>query len=355
MKRNLFLVLPMIFGVLTSCGSQSQSNNSTQAIQGESVDFIKNQGNGLFALMKTNKGDIILSLEFKKTPVTVANFVGLAEGALEPQVRRGQPFYDGLVFHRVIAGFMIQGGDPLGNGTGGPGYKFPDEITDLKHDRPGILSMANAGPGTNGSQFFITHVPTPHLDGKHTVFGHVIKGQDVVDSIQKGDQILTLSIIRNGTEAEAFRPTAVSFQTMMDDMQAQQIRAVAERNASVMAEIESRWPGATITSSGLRYIVKKSGNGNKPAKGATISAHYEGKLLDGSVFDSSFRRSEPIDFQVGIGMVISGWDEALIDMRPGEERTLIIPPQLGYGERGSPPVIPPNSWLIFEVTLIKVQ
>ena len=166
---------------------------------------------GIYALIETNKGDILLFLEYKKVPMTVCNFIGLAEGELNLE-KKGKPFYDGLTFHRVIDNFMIQGGCPKGNGTGGPGYRFPDEFdSSLKHTGPGVLSMANAGPGTNGSQFFITHVPTPWLDGKHTVFGHVVEGQDVVNKIQQGDKIKKVSIIRVGEEAEKFSTTATDF------------------------------------------------------------------------------------------------------------------------------------------------
>ncbi len=167
-------------------------------------------GEGIFAEMKTNKGTIVLRLFFEKTPITVANFVGLAEGTkVWTDLRTGKqtsaPLYKNLKFHRVIKNFMIQGGDPLGSGRGGPGYRFNDEFRhDLKHDKPGILSMANAGPNTNGSQFFITHVPTPWLDNRHTVFGAVIEGMDVVNKIQKNDDLIGIRIIRKGAEAKAF-------------------------------------------------------------------------------------------------------------------------------------------------------
>lgn len=174
---------------------------------------------GLYARFATTKGTIVARLFFDRTPVTVGNFVGLAEGTLPWRDAAGQArqsrYYDGLIFHRVIADFMIQGGDPLGKGYGGPGYQFPDEFrSDLKHDKPGILSMANAGPNTNGSQFFITHVPTPWLDGKHTVFGEVVEGQSVVDAIAQGDKILSLTIERVGQAARAF-DAAAAFQAGM--------------------------------------------------------------------------------------------------------------------------------------------
>lgn len=160
---------------------------------------------GLYAEITTSKGVIFIKLEHEKTPLTVANFVGLAEGKIENKVKNGKPFYDSLKFHRVIKDFMIQGGDPEGTGRGGPGYRFKDEIVpELIHDRAGILSMANSGPKTNGSQFFITHKATPWLDGKHTVFGSVINGQDVVNAIAQNDYILKVKIIRKGKEAKKF-------------------------------------------------------------------------------------------------------------------------------------------------------
>ena len=185
---------------------------AAKCISGEKLQL----ADGLYAKVVTSKGDILISLEFEKTPLTVTNFVGLAEGTKNSNRGKGIRFYDGLTFHRVIPDFMIQGGDPDGNGAGGPGYQFPDEIDPtLRHDVPGVLSMANAGPGTNGSQFFITHTKTPWLDGKHTVFGHVIQGQDVVNAIRQGDTIRKINIIRIGARAAVFKADQDSFETLL--------------------------------------------------------------------------------------------------------------------------------------------
>jgi peptidylprolyl isomerase len=311
---------------------------------------------GMYAEFDTSKGKILCLLEFEKTPLTVANFVGLAEGTKElgaGQGTSGHKFYDGLSFHRVIPDFMIQGGCPLGTGTGGPGYTFPDEIDPtLKHTGPGILSMANAGPGTNGSQFFITHVPTPWLDGKHTVFGHVVEGQDVVNAIEGGDTINSLTIIRVGEAAKTFKSDQAAFDTLLNsiDERAKEKARAAEEKAQ--KKIEEQWPNATTTPSGLRYVVVEEGNGDKsPSKGATVKAHYTGKLLDGTKFDSSYDRGQPIEFPVGAGRVIKGWDEAFLAMKKGEKRVLIIPPELGYGPAGRGP-IPPNATMVFDVELV---
>jgi len=310
---------------------------------------------GLYAKFVTNKGDILCVLEFEKTPITVANFVGLAEGTKQlggGAGKEGVRFYDGLTFHRVIDNFMIQGGCPLGTGTGGPGYTFPDEIDPtLKHSGPGILSMANAGPGTNGSQFFITHNATPHLDGKHTVWGHVIEGQDVVDKIAQNDVIETVEIIRVGEAAKAFKSDQAAFDALLAS---QEDRAKEKELAAMeeaMEQINGQWPDAITTDSGLKYVVEKEGEGDTPKAGDMVKVHYTGKLLDGTKFDSSVDRGTPIDFPVGQGRVIKGWDEALLSMKKGEKRVLIIPADLGYGPSGRGP-IPPNATMIFDVELI---
>ena len=311
-------------------------------------------GNGLFARINTNRGDIVLSLEFERTPLTVINFVALAEGTMT--VAEGRPFYDGLNFHRVIADFMIQGGCPQGTGTGGPGYRFPDEIVpELRHDRPGILSMANAGPGTNGSQFFITHVPTPWLDGRHTVFGHVVEGQNVVDAVQQGDRINTIRIIRNGPQANAFRADQSAFDATLTAMTAESVeRARAQRDAD-LAQVQEMYPKATLTASGIRFQVEREGTGIRPATGQTVQVNYVGSFLSGEVFDNSDFHGRPFEFPVGIGRVIRGWDEMVLDMRVGERRVAVIPPELAYGEQGAGDVIPPNAFLVFEMELVSVR
>ena len=310
-----------------------------------------NLKNGIYALMDTSKGEILLNLEYQKCPMTVCNFIGLAEGELNME-DKGTPFYDGLSFHRVIKDFMIQGGCPLGNGTGGPGYRFPDEFDDsLRHTGPGVLSMANAGPNTNGSQFFITHVETPWLDGKHTVFGHVVEGQDVVNKIEQGDKIKTVTIVRVGDDAEKFDTSGEAFSDYVENIEKIQQEKIKAARAKVIAEIENRYPDAIKTPSGLRYVVNREGDGKaSPKYGAYVTTHYQGYLLNGKVFDSSYARKEPASFK--IGQVIEGWNEALQTMTKGEKRTLIIPPELGYGEYGYPGLIPPNSYLIFEVELL---
>lgn len=307
---------------------------------------------GLYAKFHTSKGEILVELEFQKTPGTVGNFVGLAEGKIENDPKEmGVPYYDGLKFHRVIPDFMIQGGDPQGTGAGGPGYNFDDEIhADLRHDAPGKLSMANAGPGTNGSQFFITHVETPWLDGKHTVFGNVVEGQEVVDKIQQNDTIEKLEIVRVGAEAEAF-DAAEAFNSFT----AEKTKKEAEAKEKAAAEVDKLAAGFKSTESGLRYQIIQKGDGVQAEKGKNVSVHYKGQLADGTVFDSSYKRNQPLEFPVGVGHVIPGWDEGIQLLQVGDKARMVIPSDLAYGARGAGGVIPPNAVLIFDVELMDVK
>lgn len=334
---------------------------------------------GMYAQFKTTKGEILIQLEPEKTPLTVANFVGLVEGNFRPfdTISVDKPFYDGLKFHRVIKDFMIQGGDPQGTGMGGPGYKFFDEPRkDLSHSGPGILSMANSGPTTNGSQFFITHKETPWLDGKHTVFGHVVMGMDVVNAIVQDDIMQQVRIIRNGAAYQSWNATDVFNQTYRQMeaeyaiVQAEKIRLDAiekertdkiakmteeEYKVYLLAEVRKTYPKAQQTASGLVYVIEKKGDANKkPKKGDEVSTHYTGTLMNGTKFDSSLDRNQPLNFKHDVGQMIPGYDEAVAMLGKGGKGRFIIPYTKAYGAAGRPPVIPAYSDLVFEIELMDI-
>lgn len=308
--------------------------------------------NGIYAKFNTAKGSILVKLTHDLTPGTVGNFVALAEGNMENKVKpQGVKFYDGLNFHRVIPNFMIQGGCPLGTGTGDPGYKFDDEFhQDLRHDAPGVLSMANSGPGSNGSQFFITHVATPWLDDKHTIFGNVIEGQDVVDAIAQGDKLDSVEIIRVGEEAQKWNAIEAFV-----GLKGARLKRAAALKAETEAKMEKLAAGFEKTESGLRYQFIQKGDGKQAEAGKTVSVHYEGSLENGKVFDSSYPRKKPIEFKLGIGQVIEGWDEGIALLKVGDKARFVIPSDLGYGPAGAGGVIPPNATLIFDVELMDVK
>ncbi|WP_095069626.1 peptidylprolyl isomerase [Chryseobacterium taklimakanense] len=321
---------------------------------------------GLYANLQTSKGNMLVKLEDKKSPVTVANFVGLAEGKIDNKAKgKGVPYYDGTIFHRVIENFMIQGGDPQGTGMGDPGYKFEDEKNDLKHTGKGILSMANSGPNTNGSQFFITQVATPWLDGKHTIFGKVVSGENIIDEIAKVEKnaqdkpktdvvLEKVSIFSKGDEYKSY-DAAKTFNDGKAKIQENNKNFAAKQEEAAKKELDVLKAGMETTPSGLMYKINKKGTGKKAERGNTVSVHYAGRLTNGNEFDNSFKRGEPIEFPVGAGMVIRGWDEGLLMLNEGDEARFLIPPDLGYGARGAGGVIPPNAWLIFDVQLVKVK
>ncbi len=312
--------------------------------------------NGIFAKIETKKGEILIQLEYQKTPMTVANFISLTEGTNKYVLDKykGKRFYDGLKFHRVIKNFMIQGGDPTGTGAGSIGYKFKDEFDDsLKHDRAGILSMANSGPSTNASQFFITHKATPWLNGKHTVFGHVLNGQDVVDAIEEKDIIKSITIIRKGKEAKKFNASEYFSESMKKEKEVKERELLKKKK--IIADILDKESKAEILDSGLKIYTVEAGLGKKPKAGDRVKIHYTGYLRNGKKIDSSKDRNRPFTTPIGVGRVIKGWDEGIQQLRVGTKAILYIPANLAYGRRGAGNVIPPKANLIFEIELLEIM
>lgn len=394
-KILAFLILGFMGGMAqTKKKTTNKKVTTTKAV----VAATSNSNEGMFAEFETSKGKIVVQLEYVKTPVTVANFVSLVEGKqnfITDEKLKNKPFYDGLKFHRVIKDFMIQGGDPAGNGSGGPGYSFKDEFDpSLVHDKGGILSMANSGPGTNGSQFFITHKETPWLNNKHSIFGHVTSGMDVVNAIVQDDIIKTVRITRNGAAAKSF--DAVKTFTDYygnkgeDDKKQAAIKAEAQKKAAEaeaeknkvynaqyapvkaakVAQLAALRATATKSATGLETKVTAKGTGTKPAEGTNVLINYAGYLEDGTLFDSCIEAVakefgkfdqnratqngyKPMQAQAGKYNFIPGFAEGLNSMTIGEKAVLFIPANQAYGERGAGNVIPPNSNIIFEVELLE--
>ena len=372
MKFKILFLL--FFGITTSIYSQKTKK---QVAPNKATTLTKKTtasvNNGIFAEIETTKGKIVVQLEYEKTPVTVANFISLAEGTntytTNPNLK-GKPFYNGLKFHRVIKDFMIQGGDPLGNGSGDPGYKFKDEFApDLKHDKGGILSMANSGPSTNGSQFFITHKDTPWLNGKHTVFGHVVSGMEVVNAIVQDDIMNKVTIVRKGDLAKKF-DAALVFTNYIDakKITEEKYKVAKTEKSAYFSGVKST---ATKSTTGLEYVITQKGSGKKPADGTTVYVHYAGYLEDGSLFDSSYEAVnktygkfdknraaqngyQPFPFEYGKkDGLIPGFLEGLNNLSFDDKAILFIPSQLGYGEKGAGNLIPPNTNIIFEIELLE--
>lgn len=342
MNKKIYLIVAVIALSLTSC-----------------KDDYKNLKDGLYAQIQTPKGKILLQLDYQKAPITVANFVALAEGK-NPFVSKdlnGKPFFDGTVFHRVEKGFVIQGGDPLGNGNGDPGYKFRDEITSLKHDKAGTVAMANSGPNTNGCQFYITLKPTPQLDGTYNVFGYVVEGMQVVNSISINDEMTQVTIIRKGEDVKKFDALKV-FSDYFNTF-----KSVKEKKVAYFKDLKQK---AIKTATGFAYKITQESAGEKPKVGETVYLQYSGFLDDGTLFDTSdpnvakafgvFNEQRALKqgysalpYVMGSNKMIPGFVEGLNNLKLGEKAVFYIPALLGYGEQGAGNVIPPNSNLIFEV------
>lgn len=369
-QMNLIALLSAMF-VFFSCNSQKKA--------------YKDLGDGLFADIETTKGHIVVKLNYKEVPTTVANFVTLAEGKnnFVKVEYKGKPFYNGTIFHRVIDGFMIQGGDPTGTGMGDPGYRFEDEfLPSLKHSKKGILSMANSGPNTNGSQFFITQVPTPHLDGRHTVFGETVKGEEVIDAIAKAPRngqdrpnedikIKNITIVANGKDAEKFDAVKVfdSYFKSVAEREKEKEERVKRASAKFLEEIKVQEPQAKVLPSGVKIFTINNGEGKQPKQTEFAMVNYAGYLRNGALFDSNIKEVEesygkyqamreqqngyqPIPFPyTPSAQLIPGFKEALLTMKVGDKIRVFIPATLGYGEAGAGDVIPPNSDLIFDIEI----
>ena len=367
---NLIALLSAMF-VFFSCNSQKKA--------------YKDLGDGLFADIETTKGHIVVKLNYKEVPTTVANFVTLAEGKnnFVKVEYKGKPFYNGTIFHRVIDGFMIQGGDPTGTGMGDPGYRFEDEfVPSLKHSKKGILSMANSGPNTNGSQFFITQVPTPHLDGRHTVFGETVKGEEVIDAIAKAPRngqdrpnedikIKNITIVANGKDAEKFDAVKVfdRYFKSVAEREKEKEERVKRASAKFLEEIKVQEPQAKVLPSGVKIFTINNGEGKQPKQTEFAMVNYAGYLRNGALFDSNIKEVEesygkyqamreqqngyqPIPFPyTPSAQLIPGFKEALLTMKVGDKIRVFIPATLGYGEAGAGDVIPPNSDLIFDIEI----
>ncbi len=376
--KKLFFYIPLIAAItLQAC---TQSNIVT--LDGEKFEL----EDGIYAKITTNRGDILLELAYDKAPMTVASFVGLAEGTIENTHKAiGEPFFDGLKFHRVVPDFVIQGGDPVGNGSGGPGYQFLQEIhPDLTHNREGTLAMANSGPNTNGSQFYITHKATPNLDGNYNVFGYTVQNDismKTVNSIQQGDVITTIEIIRVGADAKAFDAPSVFNDTQETIKAEAEIKAAKEDSLRVIQQVKARelmaermaglddlMAKAKAGAEGLKYIVNTDAGANKLIDGDVAQVNYvlyettEGRMIDASIesvarenglYDER-RPYEPLQVGIGSGQVIKGWELGLKYFGKGDSGILIIPPSLGYGEAGVPGMIPPNTTLVFEIEIVDV-
>jgi cyclophilin family peptidyl-prolyl cis-trans isomerase len=357
---NIFLTIALVAG---------GQNNQVAKFQ---------RPDGIYADFNTNKGRISVLLDYKKAPLTVANFVGLAEGTItNASYPLGTPFYNGSIWHRVVKGHVIQGGepatvkDPANTEVNSTGYEIPNEISDLSHNKAGMIGMANAGPNTNTCEYYITLADRSYLDGNYTLFGEVVDGMDVVNNIVQGDTTRSITIVRVGADAEKFIVNDATFKQLLSEQWKKVNNYKETRKFQDEKFIAENYPGLASLPDGLRYKVLSEGKGKKPVDGSVLSIKYSGRLVSGLTFGSSaddgkpVPESEPVEFLHTLGKdgLVKGLNEALKDMKTGERRLLIVPPDLAYGMnsgfygkeiRGQKRfVISPGETLILEVTLTK--
>ena len=311
---------------------------------------------GLYAAFETSKGEMVFELDYTHTPLTVTSFAGLAENAISREVRQGVPYYDGLTFYRDIENYAIFSGDPLNNGNGDPGYTIPREQDfTLTCGKSGVLVMTGLPSESNGSAFFITKgAGDPYLDRLYTPFGEIVSGEKILNKLTAGDVILSVSIIRRGSDAESFVTGDQAFASRYTEARGRELSLLEETNPEVASVIRSL-DSYGKTMSGIYYNVMYEGYGDTPKMGDTVSVHYTGMLPNGTVFDSSVERGQPFSITIGTDSVIPGWLEAILAMKTGEVRTIVIPPKMAYGERAVGNIIPPNSWLVFQIQLLSIE
>ena len=336
MIKKIFIILTVLISITNLYGQ----NQYSDLAKGEYASIP-----GIYAEMETSKGLIVFSLDFENAPLTTLNFINLVE----------EGFYNNLQFYRDIENYAIFSGDPANNGSSDAGYNFPMEINNvLKHNNMGILSMDGVSGLSNSSRFFISKTADPVLDAKYTAFGFLVEGENTFDKLKRQDSIISITISRTGNPALAFKTDKSEFDRLSKETLGSQLESFRLESPEVATAIESLGDGVQKTLTGIYYKINEEGNGVSPKKGDQVSVHYIGRLLDGTVFDNSIARGVPFEFPVGTKSVITGLDESVMAMTIGEKRTVIIPPNLAYGNNQAGPIAP-NSWLMFDIDFVGIK
>ncbi len=339
MTKKLSLILSVL--ILSTAMLSAKGQVAEDAY--ENGDSLKNPG--IYAKIDTIKGQMIFQLDYNNAPLTVMNFIKLSE----------EGFYEGLQFYRDIENYAIFSGDPKNDGSSDAGYNYPMEVNlSLTHDNKGILTMDAVSGMSNGSRFFITKTADPVLNEKYTAFGELVEGNKALASIKREMIINSIEIIRTGSDALAFDSSESEFTRLSSKALSSQLDTFRVEHPEEAAAVEMMGEGVQKTITGIYYNITSTGNGVRPEEGDTVSVHYVGMLVDGTVFDNSVTRGVPFEFSVGTKSVITGWDETVMAMTVGEKRNVLIPPSLAYGNNQAGP-IPPGSWLLFEIEFLGIK